>query len=392
LTCLNVEGAIIRRPGAVESARASDAEMMILSRYVFRAVTRQVLAVSAVLLLIVVLLQFTRVLARAAAEHFPSDLLWMIVAWGAAQNVAVILPIGLALGIVLGLGKLHEDHEIAAMEACGAGGPRLWGPVVLLVIGVTLALAWLSLIYNPRAAAQGDAQKGLALRLGMYLTPRAGEFRSFGDGHFVLYAARVDEDGLMTSVFAHRADDSGESVVVAQSGRVERSAQNVPVAVVLNNGTYYGLLDRHLRQRIVRFSEQRIGLSIPTSQPLSGRPDSIPTSTLLHSKRPREVAELQARMALPLMALILGFIAIPLSRLRPRQGRYARAGLIVLIYFVYTNLITAGQTWIVGGGVPVWLGLWWLHVALGLIATLIPLASKYWRRRRSRVASGLVSA
>ncbi len=40
---------------------------MILSRYVFRAVARQVLGVSGVLLLIVVVLQFTRVLARAAA-------------------------------------------------------------------------------------------------------------------------------------------------------------------------------------------------------------------------------------------------------------------------------------------------------------------------------------
>src|SRR6185295_5488292 len=101
----------------------------------------------------VVVLQFTRMLARAAAEHFPADLLWMIVAWGAAQNVAVILPIGLALGIVLGLGKLHEDHEIAAMNACGAGGPRIWGPVVLLIGVVALGLSWLSLVYNPQAAA-----------------------------------------------------------------------------------------------------------------------------------------------------------------------------------------------------------------------------------------------
>ena len=360
---------------------------MILSRYVFRAVTRQVLAVSAVLLLIVVLLQFTRVLARAAAEHFPSDLLWMIVAWGAAQNVAVILPIGLALGIALGLGKLHEDHEIAAMEACGAGGARIWAPVALLVTGVTVVLAWLTLVYNPHAAAQGDAQKGLALRLGMYLTPHAGEFRSFGGGQLVLYAAKVDEDGLMSSVFAHRADESGESVVVARSGRIERGALDVPVAVVLSNGTYYQLLDRRLRQRIVRFSEQRIGLRVPASQPVSGRPDSIPTSVLLHSKRPREIAELQGRIALPLMALTLGLIAIPLSRLRPRQGRYARAGLIVLIYFVYTNVITAGQTWIVGGRTPAWLGLWWIHVALGLIAALTYFGPRYWRRRRSRIAS-----
>ena len=361
---------------------------MILSRYVFRAVARQVLAVSGVLLLIVVVLQFTRVLARAAAEHFPSDLLWTIVAWGAAQNVAVILPIGLALGIVLGLGKLHEDHEIAAMDACGAGGPRVWGPVVGLVLAVTLVLAWLSLVYNPRAAAEGDAQKSLALRLGMYLSPHPGEFRSFGGGQLVLYAAKVDADGVMTEVFAHRIDEGGgESVVVARSGRVERNAQGVPSEIVLENGTYYALFNMGLRQRIVHFGEERIGLKIPVSQQGPARADAMPTSALLRSVRPKELAELQGRFALPLMALVLGLLAIPLSRLRPRQGRYARAGVIVLVYFVYTNVITAGQTWITNGRTPTSLGLWWVHAAIAIVALLVYASPRWWRRRRSRVAA-----
>ena len=361
--------------------------MLILSRYVFRAVVRQVLSVSSVLLLIVLVLQFTRVLARAAAEHFPSDLLWMIIVWGAAQNVAVILPMGLALGIVFGLGRLHENHEIAAMEACGAGGPRLWGPVVGLVVFLTLVLAWLSLLYNPQAAAQGDAQKRLALRLGMYLTPHPGEFRSFGGGQVVLYAAKVDEDGQMTSVFAHGLDDHGESVIVAHSGRIERTAQGAPSQIVLNDGTFYALLDRRLRQRIVRFSEQRVGLNIPLAQPGAVRADAMPTAALLRSTRPTEVAELQGRMSLPLMALALGLIAIPLSRLRPRQGRYARAGLVVLIYFVYANVVTAGQTWIVNGRTPAWLGLWWIHGLIGAIAVIVYVTPVRWRRLHARGAA-----
>lgn len=367
--------------------------MSILSRYVFRAVVKQVLSVSSVLLLIVVVLQFTRVLARAAAEHFPGDLLWTIVLWGAAQNVAVILPMGLALGIVFSLGRLHENHEIAAMEACGAGGPRLWAPVVGLVFFLGLVLAWLSLVYNPQAAAQGDAQKRLALRLGMYLTPHPGEFRSFAGGNLVLYAANVDEDGRMTGVFAHRLDDRGEAVIVAHSGRIERTAQGVPSEIVLNDGTFYLLLDRRLRQRIVRFSEQRVGLNVPLTQPGALRADAVPTRALLHSTNPKEVAELQGRISLPTMALMLGLIAIPLSRLRPRQGRYARAALIVVVYFFYANAITAGQTWIVNGRTPAWLGLWWIHAAIGLSAATVYFVPRWWRTLRPRdTAINLVNA
>lgn len=360
--------------------------MLILSRYVFRAVTRQVLSVASVLLVIVVALQFTRVLARAAAEHFPSDLLWMIVVWGAAQNVAVILPISLALGIVLGLGRLYENHEIAAMEACGAGGARLWGPAVGVVIFLTLVLAWLSFVYNPQAAAQSDTQKRLALSLGMYLTPRPGEFRSFGGGQVILYAAQVDEAGLMTNVFAHRLDERGESVVVARSARIERSPDGAPVGIVLNDGTFYTLLDEGLRQRIVRFAEQRFGLNVPVDRTGAMRADAMPTAALLHSVEPKEIAELQGRISLPLMALTLGLIAVPLSRLRPRQGRYARAGIVILIYFVYTNLITAGQTWIVNGRIPSWLGLWWVHGAIAAGVVLVRAIPPWWRAQRAQNA------
>lgn len=356
----------------------------ILSRYVFRAVLRQVVLVSTVLLLIVVVLQFTRMLARAAAEHFPTDLLWMIVAWGAAQNVAVIVPIGLSLGIVLSLGKLCEDHEIAAMEACGAGGPRIWTPIVLLVVFTAGLLAWLTLVYNPHAAAQADMQKGLALRLGMYLTPHPGEFRSFAGGQFVLYASKVDESGLMESVFAHHLGPDGESVAVARSARIERSYQGVPIAILLKDGTTYQFLDKRLRQRIVRFSEQRVGLNVSTEQQGPLRTDATPTRTLLGSSEPKQIAELHGRLALPIMALVLGCIAIPLGRLRPRQGRYARAGVLVLIYFVYTNLTTAGQNWIASSRTPPSLGLWWVHGAIAAVAIAAWVAPGWWRRHKSR--------
>ncbi len=137
----------------------------------------------------------------------------------------------------------------------------------------------------------------------------------------------------------------------------------------------------------MHFSEQRIGLQIPVSQQGPTRADAMPTSALLRAVRPKERAELQGRFSLPLMALVLGLLAIPLSRLRPRQGRYARAGMIVLIYFVYTNVITAGETWIANGRTPAWLGLWWVHAAIGTAALLVYVTPRWWRRRRSRVAA-----
>ena len=46
------------------------------------------------------------------------------------------------------------------------------------------------------------------------------------------------------------------------------------------------------------------------------------------------------------MALVLMVLAVPLAKLRPRQGRFARVGLAVLAYFIYSNLVAAVRVWI----------------------------------------------
>ena len=69
------------------------------------------------------------------------------------------------------------------------------------------------------------------------------------------------------------------------------------------------------------------------------------------------------------MALILTLVAVPLSRLRPRQGRYARVGFAIVVYFVYANLLSAAKVWVEKGNLPPATGPWWVHIsvlALGL--------------------------
>jgi lipopolysaccharide export system permease protein len=96
-------------------------------------------------------------------------------------------------------------------------------------------------------------------------------------------------------------------------------------------------------------------------------------------------SELQWRIALPVMCLVLALLAIPLSRLKPRQGRYDRIWIAVLIYFLYFNLISTGKAWIARGTMPAALGLWWVHVVVGLIVFGVLLGPSLLHRLRYRV-------
>jgi lipopolysaccharide export system permease protein len=97
------------------------------------------------------------------------------------------------------------------------------------------------------------------------------------------------------------------------------------------------------------------------------------------------------------MAAVLAIIAVPLAKLRPRQGRYARVGYAVLIFFVYINLMVAGKMWIARGTTPEWLGLWWVHAVVGVLAAailLVPrlLARVRYRRNTARGGAQVVAA
>jgi lipopolysaccharide export system permease protein len=97
-------------------------------------------------------------------------------------------------------------------------------------------------------------------------------------------------------------------------------------------------------------------------------------------------AELQWRISSVVIMLALGLMAVPLARLRPRQGRYARVIWGVLLYAVYANLLIASRTMLERGDSPAWLGLWWAHalaIALGLLFICMPRILDWIARRRA---------
>ena len=113
--------------------------------------------------------------------------------------------------------------------------------------------------------------------------------------------------------------------------------------------------------RIVRFAEHVVPVQVPMSSDTIRNIEARPSAALLNSSDQAERAELQWRIATPLMCLVLALIAVPLARLRPRQGRYARIWLALLIFLLYSQLISVGKVWIARGTLPPVLGLWWTH-------------------------------
>ena len=158
--------------------------MRILDRYVLREVVLTWVAVTGVLLVILMFSQLARVLGEAAAGGFPRTTILSLLALTSLQNLSVLIPIGLFLAIMLSLGRLYQESEMAAMQACGVGIVRLYIPIGLFALGVVVFLGWLAFLGAPTAAARVQEIRTDAVRQAQFGSLEPGRFRSFAGGHW----------------------------------------------------------------------------------------------------------------------------------------------------------------------------------------------------------------
>lgn len=347
-----------------------------LDRYLLREVASTFLAVTGVLLVVLMSNQFARVLAQAVQSEFPGGVVLTLIGLTSLQQLTVLVPIGLFLGIVLALGRLYHESEMTAMAACGVGTVSVYRPILLLTLLVVAFLAVLSYRIVPSAWVRSQEIRAEALRAAQFGALEPGRFRSFSGGDAVFYAEKVNKSGELFGVFVQRHTGERLEVVVAERA-VQRGAGQAEQMFVLFNGRRYEGVPGSRVWRMVEFREHGIPVRLPELKANKDREELKATTVLLGSDSPAAKAELAWRTAVPVMAFVLMMLAVPLSKLRPRQGRFARIGLAVLAYFMYSNLLSAVRAWIQKDAPGGQFGMWWIHLLPLLLAAWL-----IWRDER----------
>jgi lipopolysaccharide export system permease protein len=152
-------------------------------------------------------------------------------------------------------------------------------------------------------------------------------------------------------------------LALADTATYSKAAANGVHLVTLFNGRRYEGVPGQDDFRVIEFREHGIPISAPADAVGTKDPDTKPTRELIGSSDPYDIAQLQFRASTPIMALVLTLVAVPLSHLRPRQGRYARVGFAIVVYFVYSNLLSAAKVWLEKGDLSPAIGVWWVHLA-----------------------------
>ena len=358
--------------------------MHLISRYVLRETFSAWLVVTTVLVVIFMSNQFAETLDDAAANELPRTAVFTVLGLTSLQFITWLAPIGLFLGILLALARLNRDSEMVALESCGVGPSRLLAPICVLTALLSVVVAWLSLIGTPEASRQVERirlQAQESLEIGVL---EAGTFTSPDSGETIIYAQEVT-DNEIHDVFIQRNDGNRVVAIVASRGERRLEADG-SLSFVLYNGRRYEGVPGDPDFRIVEFAEH--GMPVRVIRRTDG---ALPVETrsladLTGSADPADRAELQWRISSPLSLFVLALLAVPLSRSRPRQARYARIGVGVLVYVTYLNLLSIARAWVEREQAPDWVGVWWVHLLLGVLGLVLLGRQSGWFVRTRRHA------
>ena len=212
---------------------------MIIDRYVFREVTIAFFFCFSVFIFAGLIAVFLQKLQRGMEAGLELTTILFQILINAVPGVLVtVLPLSITIGILMGLGRMAADNEIAAMKSSGISVVRLLpGVIALGLIGLSISLAC-TLVLIPRGISKGRELKERAL------TSKAAaaiEERTFFDGlkNLTIYAEGVDSAaGQMTNVFIREASDPDEvKTFLAKRGQQVPDPKGKDLVIVLEDGT-----------------------------------------------------------------------------------------------------------------------------------------------------------
>jgi len=354
----------------------------IIDQYLIREIMHPLLAICIALVAIFVTYSLSRFLVDADAGLLQAGEVARLTFLKSIIALDVLLPLSVFLAVMTGLGRLYTDSEIYAMRASGISEAQLLRPLMRLTLVLAVIVAILptwarpwayTQSYEVRAAAEASAETGRI---------REARFYSFGESERTVFIEHIAENGSdLDGIFVRTRKGDDLQVITASRGIFEYLAKpmfhrlqltDARVFKKVQDGTDFSAL----------FGKFTIWLPVESPQTPGYKVKSASTWLLSGSSDPIERAEFQWRLSTPLSMLLLALAAIPLSRSRPRQGRYAKMLLALVIYALYFNLLDVSRSWVEQGNSDY---IWWVP---GLLALLVAglYAPVILRKRKDRLA------
>lgn len=344
---------------------------MLIFRYLLRETFKSQLAVFFILMSIFITLRFVRILGEATDGNVPADLILGFLTLYSPVLASLVLPISLFLGVMLAHGRMYVDSEMTVLRACGVSEWYIVRVTLFVAFFVAIATGLVTLYLAPLAMEkeyqlqeEAAAQSGLAAVI-------PGRFQETGEDKSIIFVHDVDtQNESLRKVFLAKPSTNEDDInlIYSNSARIQLSPAGGQ-QLVLEKGVQYEGTTIANNYQIVEFDEYAVTIAKPNPQEKRRKMVAVPTLELWNIDTIEAKAEFQWRIAIPLSLPFLVLIAVPLSAVDPRQGRFGKMFPALLLYLGYFLLLLASRRIMEDGKLPSFIGLWWVHLIMLLIGT-----------------------
>jgi LPS export ABC transporter permease LptF/LPS export ABC transporter permease LptG len=330
--------------------------MRILTRYILKEVVAHALIGAALFTFVLFTRDLGRILELVVRNSAPLPSIAEIFFFTIPVALTYTIPMGVLVGILIGLSRLAADSEVTAMRASGIG---IW--TFLRIVSIFVIAAWLLALANsiylaPKSMADlGKLQDKLkASQASFEIQPRV-----FYEGFpkVVLYVQDVkaaSSAAIWKGVFlADLSDASSPRITLARQGILVSQGPDTLDLHLTDGSTHEADPKDSDQYQISTFATTDIPLQVPVAQNTPERePESVgqisfsQLSNLAHTAAPamRRWAgiEYHRRLALPTACIVLALVGIPLGLSSKRGGKSTGFVLTILLVFLYYSLSLIG--------------------------------------------------
>ncbi len=348
---------------------------MIITGYVIREVLKPSMAVCGTLIVLFAGYAWVTFLEKAVHAAIPGNLLAMLIGLKVGIALEILLPVSLYFGVILGLGRLYADSEMKGFMSCGVSPYRMHVIILCLSSLVAIVVGGLSLYLRPLAYAhsyQLKAQVVSGLGVGSLETKHFYERR---EGTLVFFAEGLDpETHRLQRVFIQSEHQDTLRIFTAKEAEDTIDPASGLSIPVLYDGFAYTMVRGGEIDHISQFSRLAI---YPEERILEYKRKAASTEELWSSHALKDIAELQWRFSTPFSTVLLGLLAVPLSRSLPRAGKYAKIFTATVIFTVYYFFGLMAKILVEKGTLPLFPGIWLMVCGLALVVIFFSLPSRF---------------
>ena len=325
-----------------------------------------------ILLLIVISNMFVRYLSIVSGGNIEANAIFKMISVMLPKYIAYLLPISFFFAILLVYGKLFSNNELTIFFACGNSWLQCLKIVMIPALGLFVIELILTLVILPKMDQSYFLVQKTTTKSSLISFIQPGKIIPFHDGKQVVYTKSTDRDGTMHDIFIYQAKENNARVIITAPEGYAETRSNGNQYLILKNGYYYEITPGNLaiQKGYFKVASQ----FILQETPIGNNPsmDSVSTYSLLNSNKVQGQVELQWRLSFPMAIFIAALTALALCKMHPRQNRYSKIVPALLVFIFYFNLLSLSKSWTIQGVLPVWIGLWWVHLlfACSMLAML----------------------